>query len=157
MDWDRPNLEIVRRAIEAYLTIAYPSGSIPAAIRHRRDAVLAATDANLYDSSHFEMEKTPSPARFGLRLGNRVYPHMKLVIERSPDGRGHLFRADTHDRHVRPAPASREYDAFCQLMTENQRIAEGVELAWEKVGIPTFKQFLRNDLARRAASARDVT
>jgi hypothetical protein len=74
---------------------------------------------------------------------------MKLVIERSPDGAGHLFRADTHDRHIRPAPGSREEAAFRELMEFNQRLAQTIETAWEQRGLRTFKAFLREDLERR--------
>ena len=78
---------------------------------------------------------------------------MKLVIEPTPDARGHMFRADTHDKHIRPSPQSKEYQMFCQLMENNQRLSEAIESGWEKAGLPTFKQYLRNDLARRASGA----
>jgi hypothetical protein len=98
----------------------------------------------------FEREAaSPSPGKYSLRLGNRHYPHMKLVVERAPDGRGYLMRADTHDAHVRPAPGSRDYAVFIQLMELNRQVADQIEAAWEGQGIPTFKSFLREDLARR--------
>ena len=78
---------------------------------------------------------------------------MKLVIERAPDGRGHLFRADTHDKHIRPNPQSREGRAFAELMAMNQKFAEAIEAEWASRGLATFKQFLREDLARRSAGA----
>jgi hypothetical protein len=71
------------------------------------------------------------------------------VIERSPDGRAHLFRADTHDRHIRPKPESREYAAFTELMKQNQSLAEQIEAAWAERGLNTFKSYLRRDLASR--------
>jgi len=87
--------------------------------------------------------------QIAVRLGNYVYPHMKLVIEPRPDGRGYLFRADTHDRHVRVPPSSPEYAVFQELMEKNQKLAEGIEHAWATEGLPTFRTFLREDLARR--------
>ncbi len=77
---------------------------------------------------------------------------MKLVIDRAPDGHGHLLRADTHDGHVRPAPGSRDYHAFARLMDLNREVADRIEAAWEADGLPTFKSYLRDDLARRRAS-----
>jgi hypothetical protein len=74
---------------------------------------------------------------------------MKMVIERSPDGRSHLFRADTHDRHIRPKPDSREYAAFTELMKMNQTLAEQIEGDWAERGLNTFKSYLRRDLASR--------
>jgi hypothetical protein len=108
--------------------------------------------ADFFASPVFERDATnPHPVKYSLRLGNRTYPHMKLVIDRAPDGRGHLFRADTHDGHCRPAPGSRDYHVFCKLMDANRELADRIESAWEAQGITTFKSFLRDDLARRKA------
>jgi hypothetical protein len=93
-----------------------------------------------------------SPRRYLLRLGNRHYPHMKMVIDRAPDGQGFLFRADTHDNHVRPKPGSRDEKPFLELMEKNRQVAEAIEAAWEQEGLPTFKKFLRDDLERRRAA-----
>jgi hypothetical protein len=35
-------------------------------------------------------------------------------------------------------------------MEHNQSLAEAIETEWARSGLPTFKQFLRQDLARRA-------
>ena len=74
---------------------------------------------------------------------------MKLVLELSPDRRGYLLRADTHDKHVAPPAESPEYASFRQLMDENRAIAEAIETAWAAEGLSTFKTYLRDDLARR--------
>jgi len=78
---------------------------------------------------------------------------MKLVIERSPDGELFLFRADTHDRHCCPPEGAPEHQAFVSLMTKNQELAQAVETAWAEAGLPTFKTWLREDLARRSNQA----
>jgi hypothetical protein len=77
---------------------------------------------------------------------------MKLVIERSPDGSGALFHADTHDRHVQPPPDAPEAGAFAELAAKNQELSARIEAAWEEAGLPTFKRYLREDLARRKAA-----
>lgn len=79
---------------------------------------------------------------------------MKLIVEPTPTGTGHLFRADTHDQHVRPPPGSREAEMFAQLCNQNLYIAQQIEAAWEQAGVPTFKAYLRRDLAQRAAARR---
>jgi hypothetical protein len=38
-------------------------------------------------------------------------------------------------------------------MEKNQRLAEAIDLAWEKAAVPTFKTYLREDLRRRKAAA----
>jgi hypothetical protein len=97
----------------------------------------------------FEREPKDHPTRFALRLGNCLYPHMKLVIDRTPTGTGHLLRADTHDAHIRPAPGSPDAAAFAELVNSNRALSESIESAWEREGLPTFKKYLRDDLARR--------
>jgi hypothetical protein len=78
---------------------------------------------------------------------------MKMAIEPAPDGRTFLFRADTHDQHVRPAPESKEYAMFCELMKMNQQMASAIETAWSAAGVPTFKDYLRHDLESRRTAA----
>lgn len=138
----------LNRAIATYLAHAYDGSPPPGAVRGRLES-LSAFAATPFDCPVMERSTGEDPPRFSLRLGNRFYPHMKLVVERAPDGLGHLFRADTHDRHIQPAPNSKEAEAFRELMAKNQSLAEAIEAAWEAENLATFKQFLRNDLARR--------
>jgi hypothetical protein len=160
MSWHKPEPAVVWRAIAVYLSHAYegppgphgvPAGC-PSAVKSRLDSLRLAPAAEFFASPVFERDSAASPTKFSLRLGNRHYPHMKLVIDRAPDGRGHLMRADTHDAHCRPAPGSRDYAAFVQLMDRNRVVAEAIESEWEAQGVPTFKAFLRDDLARRKAA-----
>jgi hypothetical protein len=158
MAWQKPEPALVWRAVTTYLAVCYggpPGGnevpaSTPSAVKARLDSLRHAPATEFYGSPVFERDvSSPAPAKYSLRLGNRHYPHMKLVIERAPDARGFLMRADTHDAHVRPAPGSRDHAVFTQLMELNRKVADRIEAAWEEQGIPTFKSFLRKDLARR--------
>jgi hypothetical protein len=159
MAWQKPNPPLVWQAITSYLAIAYegPSGptgipaNTPSAVKSRLESLrlAPASVADFFASPVFERDSAANPTKFSLRLGNRHYPHMKLIVERSPDTRGHLFRADTHDAHCCPAPGSRDYFVFSQLMDKNREVAEQIESAWEQQNIPTFKAYLRDDLARR--------
>jgi hypothetical protein len=153
MAWSKPSVSQVWSAVEVYLQLAYGGAAPPSAVRDRLASLRAAGDADFYDSPVFERDEVRPPTRYSLRLGNKVYPHMKLVIERAPDGRGHLFRADTHDEHIRPTPNSREARAFAELMRMNQQFSEAIEAEWANRQLATFKQFLRDDLARRTADA----
>ncbi len=150
-NWQRPTAGEFEQALKLYIEHAYAGAAPPAAVRLRMEAVRAAGDAP-FDCPAIEREAGDNPARFNLRLGNRVYPHMKLVVERSPEGSSHLFRADTHDRHIQPAPGSKEADAFRDLMAKNLLVATAIESAWESAGLQTFKQYLREDLARRKSA-----
>ena len=150
MSADLPNASQVWTAIDVYLRCAYESSSPPKPVQNRLDSLRAAGEnAHFFQSLVLERDSQEAPKKFGLRLGNRFYPHMKLIIEQRPDSRGYLFRADTHDRHACPPKDSREHGAFCELMEENQKVAQAIEAAWGEGGLPTFKTFLKEDLARR--------
>ena len=150
MSWEKPAPSAVWQAIDIYLKQAYGVAP-PSAVRARLDTLRSTPAAEFYEAPVIEHDKVPAPPRFALRLGNRFYPHMKLIIDRAPDGRGYLFRADTHDSHCQPPAGSRESRAFAELMQANRSIAESIEAAWDQDRLPTFKQFLREDLARRKA------
>ncbi len=136
-----------------YLAVAYEKSSAPAMIQSRIDPLRGADDEGFYEANCFEREqRRRADAKLSLRLGNHFYPHMKLLIEPTPDGSGYMFRADTHDKHIRPSPGSKEYAGFCELMDHNRKLSEAIESAWEKAGLLTFKKYLRQDLARRQQS-----
>jgi hypothetical protein len=151
----------------------------PSAVRARLETLRSTPQDAFYDSPVFERQEAPrppppggndpqagpsrdpaardaTPVRYALRLGNLSYPHMKLMIERSPDGQGYLLRADTHDAHIMPRPGSREQAAFAELVRLNRTVADAVEGRWEQLGLPTFKKFLRDDLERRKAAAAEA-
>jgi len=140
----------VWKAIETYLAIAYP-GPPPSAVRSRLETLHSLSDEDFFESPIFEKDSPTHPTRYSLRLGNRLYPHMKLLVERSPDKQGFLFKADTHDKHICPLPTSREFASFKQLMETNEKLAQAIEAKWAKESVPTFKTYLREDLARRQA------
>lgn len=154
MNWQPPSPHQVWDAIDGYLKIAYSAG-LPSAIRARLETLRSTPEEEFYDSAVLEHEKVRYPGRYSLRLGSWLYPHIKLVIDQMPDGRTWVYRADTHDQHICPDPKSRDYAAFCRLMEENQKLSKSIEAEWEQRGLPTFKTYLRDDLARRAALARD--
>lgn len=143
--------KLLQRAVEIYVEHAYPAGA-PASVRGKMETLRCRGEAELLTCPLFERDKRLASSKICLRLGNRFYPHMKLTIEVSPDGVKYLFRADTHDRHCAPAPGSRECEAFAELMRKNQAIAQEIETAWAEAGVPTFKTYLREDLARRRAA-----
>jgi hypothetical protein len=136
-------------AIDTYLSLAYDTE--PSTTVRSQVETLRAWPGGIYDAPIFARIGQPVVQRYSIRLGNRHYPHMKFVLELAPGGKKYLFKADTHDRHVCPPPGSKEHKAFCELMQKNQEIAERIETAWADAGYPTFKTFLKEDLARRAA------
>ena len=141
MSWQRPSPSEVWQAIEAYLAVAY-EGAPPPAVAERLSLLRAASDSAFYECEAFERAE----GRFALRLGNRFYAHMKLVVETLPDGAPY-FRADTHDRHVLELVGSGD-PRLTELTERNQAIARAVEQAWSGLGLPTPREHWREKLAR---------
>lgn len=148
--WPRPDPAVVWRAIEIYLAVAYGGAPIPATVRQRLEKLPRERHAGTFFACPpFEMIGSPGVDRYALRLGNTLYPHMKMLIGPTPRGDEFLFRADTHDRHVQVSADSPEYQAMCELLAQNHDVGTKIEAAWEAAGLPTFKEYLRRDLARR--------
>jgi len=151
MKTELPPKDDVMRAVDVYLSIAYDGE--PTTIVKSMLATLKTWGGPFFRAPVFASAPSASGGadapRYAMRLGNKTYPHMKLVLEPSPDGSRYLFKADTHDRHICPTEGTPEYAPFCDLMRSNQELAEKIETAWSENGFPTFKAFLREDLARR--------
>lgn len=152
---EMPEPGTVFKAIDIYIRYAYAPGSPPKAVMARIEQLRHTDPADLFSCSCVECDrKNANPGRHEIRLGNRFYPHMKLSIEERPDHHGFLFRADTHDRHVRPPEGSKDAALFRQIVEQNAELSKQIETAWADAGIPTFRTYLREDLARRAAEAK---
>lgn len=151
MVFSKPTRSEILKAIDLYLPLAYGSVPVPKAVQQRIDDIAHAAEDQLYRQKALEVDPA-TPSRYAIRLGNRSYPNMKLIIEPAPAGPGHLFRADTHDQHIRPQPGTPDAELFARMVSSNRQIAEDIEAAWERANLPTFKAYLRHDLAMRASS-----
>src|SRR5438552_12680340 len=149
-----PDPSDVWKAIDAYIAIAYDNQ--PPTVVRSQLSTLRSWDGPFFAAPTFVSTGDADAPRRTLRLGNRSYPHMKLALEPAPDGSRYLFKADTHDRHICPAPSAPEYSAFCDLMQQNQQMAERIEAAWAEQGLPTFKSYLQEDLARRKQAGKSA-
>lgn len=137
-------------AIDIYLRHAYPAEP-PAAVKARLD-VLRSGCGPLLECTAFEKKPITGGVRYALRLGNRFFPHMKLVVECRDHGSPCYLRADAHDAHCKPPEASREMEAYQTLVRQNRDMVAAIETEWGELGLPTFKTFLREDIARRGTT-----
>ncbi len=146
-------LDGLRRAIDLYLAIAYPSGAIPEAVRRRLDWDESRPANELLAGSPFEkVGKGQAGAQIvALRLGNDRYPHMKVQIQPWGSSQGFLLSVNTHDQVLSVAADSPDMPAFRRLQAENQRIKESIEQAWDAAGLPTFLRYLRDYIAAHPA------
>src|SRR4051812_35629147 len=95
-------IDDLRKAVEVYLSLAYPSGPPPEAVRRRLEWPPAEDADALLGRPPFERagkgdDRSAAPA-FALRLGNARYPHMKLQVQPWPTAAGYMLSVNTHDQ-----------------------------------------------------------
>jgi hypothetical protein len=146
-------LDLLRRAAELYLELAYPSGVIPAPVERRLIWPAGETAEQLLIAAPFERAgKAPgrSTPIYALRLGNFRYPHMKLQIQPWPNDAGFMLSVNTHDQVSGLDLQAADGAAFRELQAENQRLKEAIEQTWDAAGLPTFLRYLRDYIKSRS-------
>ncbi len=116
-------MKSLKKALEIFLDEAYKNKKIPEAIQVLSDKISKFKDfSELLSSPDLE---SPADGVVAIRLGNHLYPHMKLVV-RHEDGQLH-FAVDTHDGPDRIPPSLPGYERFREVIRENARIRDAVQ------------------------------
>ena len=124
--------QLVKSATRTYLSFAYPKG-VPKPIAKLDNQVqIFEEEAELLAWEELEREGD----RFSLRLGNKMYPHMKLVF--SVESQIPAFLVDAHDNHFDLPPGVPGFDKLMALRQNNQKLKELIEAAWVSSKIPIF-------------------
>ena len=147
-------IDVLRQAVAIYMKLAYGDHEPPEVVRRRLEWGPGLDAEALLSEPPFERagkSKTTGTAIYALRLGNAVYPHMKLQIQPWANEAGFLLSVNTHDQIVSIEPDSADMPAFRALQTQNQRFKEVIEQAWDEAGMPTFLRYLRDYISKRAA------
>ena len=149
-DISLPSAEQIRKAIDIYLAEAYDS-RIP-------ERVTGLLPDDKFDPPGFLMsdrvergegEKTLSQVRsFALRLGNSIYPNMKLRISRPPRPGIYVFTVDSHDALLHAPEGSGDEKGLADLKRHNAQLAGAIESAWGAASLPTEKSLLREGIRR---------
>ncbi len=147
-----PTVTQLRQAVRIFIEHAYKDAAVPPAVTQRVSPFDAVPDDAPVQPQWFETQLQNNHTSYVLRLGHRTYPHMKLVLEESPDGTGYFFRADSHDRHLHAPQGSADAKALEELRRVNLHLVETIEHAWAKVQIPTFREYLRQAVERTTRS-----
>lgn len=148
-------IDLLRHAVEIYLSLAYPTGNLPDVVRRRLEWPAGVDSVTLLSNPPFERGNRPASGStqvFALRLGNARYPHMKLQVQPWPNAEGFLLSVNTHDQVLALDANSPDLDVFRQLQTENQRLKEGIEQAWDHCGLPIFLRYLREYIENRSGT-----
>ena len=129
-----PNASDFLRAVDIYLKIAYDDAP-PSAVRLRLETLTAMPHEDFYQSAVLERDSAEKTMRYMLRLGNQTYPHMKMALYRESKG-DWGFIVEEHDQFGTPAPGSREYRFFAQMIAHNRELAVAIEKAWKNQKLP---------------------
>jgi len=132
-----PSIAEVRLAVDVYLDHAYAGAPPPARVQNAIEQLAAAGEMEFFQLPVWECDVRQPLEWFALRLGNRIYPHMKLALGRRPDRLGYVFRADPHDEHVTASLAAWGHEGLEHVVKSNREIAGAIEAAWRERGLAT--------------------
>ena len=143
-----------------FLAMAYPDGE--ETIPELRRVFLHLPDGNDFHAyqetadfspSCFQINKKDGVVRgYSLRLGSKIYPHLKLKIHWVTEHGQQMwvYTVDTHDAFLsyssRPPADHPDAEVWMKLQAANTELKEQIEHAWEEQGYLTFNGLLRNDL-----------
>ena len=123
-----PSKESINKAIDIYLSKAY-RGPCPV-------NVLEKLPGDQYEPEVFLMgesvERSPDTSNltgirsFALRLGNDIYPHMKLRISRLPGEMVYVFSVDCHDSFLSAPAESPDAEELEELKNHNNRLSREI-------------------------------
>lgn len=135
--------EVFDRALRLYQGVAYPVGELPSRARVDVDALETADDVlELFTVERRETSTEATLRHYALRLGNQLYPHMKLVLMEFIHGDEWVLAVDTHDA-MPVDPGSPDFEAWSELRMENLRVKAAVEAAWRAGGLDTARVVAR--------------
>ena len=138
----------VRRALEIYLSAAWPRGA-----GSRSVSLEDLRDLHELEQLFARFEKVEGGGgglkRYALRLGNDRYPFMKFVVQEHLVNGEYFFSVDTHDQ-LEIRPDNPEYPEWQRLKGYNRRLKLEIEDQWDRAGLPTNADLrvLMEELAR---------
>jgi hypothetical protein len=144
-----PSSEEIHRAVEIYLRHAY-GGEPP---EHVSDLLPPEGAFSPKDWIFQEMaEREPETDNLSelktvaFRLGNALYPNMKLRLSRPPQDPVFLFSVDSHDAMLLAPEGSPDHKMLEELKTHNAKVAEAIHAEWDHADLPTERTYLRKKI-----------
>jgi hypothetical protein len=140
-----PPAKRIAEAIEIYLRHAYGDARPASAVKLLPEDGF---DAQTYLSGD-KVERAAGLSDgchacvYRIRLGNVVYPHMKLKIAYVTGQEEWVFSVDSHDGMLRTPSGSGDSAGLGKVKEFNARLVEEIEAGWDQVGILTQKGLLR--------------
>ena len=144
------NRELAEQAVEIYLRLAYGPGSEHKARSMFEDEnsgeeksvfVVFQEETRLRAEARASSLIQPTTAlqRFSIRLGNRNYPFMKLVLQEHLVRGEFYFGVDTHDQ-MELKPNMPDYDSWLKVKRFNLDLKLEIDQAFVEQGVPTMAE-----------------
>jgi CheY-like chemotaxis protein len=140
---------MVAQAIKIYQDLAYGTGRPRRAIEPPSDAAgPAAVEALLALFQKEQVETVPGHPchRYSMRLGNRNYPFMKLLLQEHLLAGEFFFAVDTHDQ-MEIKPDYPDYEQWVAVRRFNRELKQKIEQGFEQAGLDTAACVRRQILA----------
>ncbi len=153
MKVERLDLATVTKAVGIYLDLAYGGGAQP---RRKPNLALGPVASWREVLDLFQREETQDASgrksiRYAMRLGNRNYPFMKLVLQEHLVAGEMFFGVDTHD-DMEIKPDYPDYEAWLAVQRFNRALKRQIEARFAADGLET-PATLRKLVSLRAAQA----
>jgi CheY-like chemotaxis protein len=141
--------ETVAAAISLYQEIAYGTQSRARRAPDLKDMAGKDTEGVLamFQKEHIEPVPGHPCVRYSLRLGNRNYPFMKLVLQEHIVAGEFFFAVDTHDQ-MDIKPDFPDYESWMAVRRFNRELKQRIEEAFDRRGLDTAS-CLRRTLEQR--------
>ena len=141
-----PDAAALRRAVAIYASLAFPSDQPPSLQRFELPDgadVGAWLMTDVAERSPDEDTPLEAVRSFALRLGNCLYPNMKLRISRPPSACCAVFHVDAHDAMLKAPEGSPDQQCLEEVKAHNAELASRITDAWEREGLVTERTYLR--------------
>jgi len=147
-----PTSEEISEAIEVYMRQAYGENRPASALNRIPDKGFDVASYLAGDS----VERSPCGddgcncgGSYLIRLGNAMYPHMKLKLAYVPGQVAWVFSVDSHDAMLQAPEGSPDASGLQELKDFNAQLAEKIEAQWEQAGLMTLKGLLRRRIQQQ--------
>ena len=126
---------MVAKAVAIYQDLAYGGTRSSRCIEPPQDSSLETVLALFHRE---QVENLPGHAccRYSMRLGNRNYPFMKLMLQEHLVAGEYFFGVDTHDQ-MEIGPEFPDYDQWMAVRRFNCELKRRIEAGFEQAGLDT--------------------
>ena len=135
------SLDLLNRAVSVYWEKAYASdaGTMPNFGNRPIEGPLDVL--GLFHKEVIELVPDNRSVRYTMRLGNRNYPFMKLLLQEHLIVGEYFFAVDTHDE-MNIKPDYPDYEGWMQVQQFNSALKREIERAFAESGLDTARAYI---------------